>query len=150
MTLERVNGFLDALARLNDGVNRVSEYYLEPLPAAPTAAAALDLYRQSLGCETKDSSPRLTLRRLDGGWDRHVVPVVRKWFFEQEFSPPFKREFSDPRPEAVEEFCRLLTPVVGTATAFEVTPLAMDALDGAEVLFESSEARWLLHFGFWD
>lgn len=149
MNAEYVNGFLNAMARMNDDAGRVHEYQLVRLPDAPSASAALERYHAPFGDSPPSSSGGSPLRRVEGAWGKPVSIIARRWFFERPSSPTLKGAPGDPADRVIAEFLRLMEGVVHAGTVFEVASAGLDPGEEAGFLFESGRERWLLDFGSW-
>ncbi len=154
MKLDAVNAFLEALARLNDGVNHGGNYYFERLPDASRLDDALAIYfsRQSTSFSPAEAADKwqIKVNSIDGKWVPRIKEAANQWFFCQEFSPSVGATWV--KENVVEAFIAHLTGAVGDANLYEVqtSPPMFYGCWWEEFAFSNAEGNWLLHFGFSD
>jgi hypothetical protein len=147
------NGFLEALALLNDGCNHGSEYTLEALPQAPSLDDSLASYFSSMSTSRVPPQPaaawNIQTELLPGGWATELEVVLRQWFFAQEFSPTVDPDLAS---GVVARFLGHLRETIGDARAYRVrvSPPIWYECVWEDYAFEARGGRWLLHLGFSD
>ena len=153
MNRDVCNGFLEALALLNDGTNHGSEYTLEQLPEAASLAESLAAHFASLSADATPPQPasawNIQVEAMQSDWPLELAPVLREWFFAQEFSPSVDPDVAS---GLVAQFMEHLRASVVDATAHRVrvSPPVWYECWWQDTAFESQGARWLLHLGFSD
>lgn len=153
MSLDSCSGFLDALAFLNAGHDHVPEYSIVRLPPAASFRSTLEAHFASLSTSLVAAQPasawHIELSRVPGDWTEIMASVVRRWFFEQRFSPRVDPDVAD---GIVARFMELFRDVVGDSNAYTVTvaPPMWYECTWQDFAFESPTGTWLLHFGFSD
>lgn len=158
VSVEGVNGFLAAMAGMNDGVNHVSTYALERLPDAASVDEAVRLYcrrdeawKWLQGADSEE--PRISSKIVPGDWRASLRPLVERWFFGQEFSPKVVNTVIGAEKDGdrvLDSFFELLSGVVGHGSVYLVEAPTGGDLVQDDIVFEEPGGRWLLHFGFVD
>jgi hypothetical protein len=153
MRVDLCNGFLNALALVNDGPNHATTYTLEPLPPARSLESSLEAHFSAMSTSLVPRQPAETWQiratAFDDDWIQALREILHRWFFEQEFSPKVHPTIAE---NVVEEFLAQLRTTVGDARPFQVEvspPMWYECL-WRDVAFESQNGRWLLHLGFSD
>jgi hypothetical protein len=153
MNRDVCNGFLEAIALLNNGCNHGSEYTLEALPHAATLDDSLAAHFSSMNTSLVWQQPaaawNIQTEALQGVWTAELKIVLRRWFFEQEFSPTVD---PDGASGIVAHFLGLLCEAIGDARAYrvQVSPPMWYECVWEDYAFDAPDGRWLLHLGFSD
>lgn len=153
MNRDVCNGFLDAIALLNDGCNHGSEYTLEVLPTAASLDESLASYFSSMSTSRVSPQPaaawKIQTESLEGDWKAELEVVLRRWFFAQEFSPKVDPELTS---GVVMRFLDHLRETIGDARVYRVRvspPMWYECM-WEDYAFDARSGRWLLHLGFSD
>lgn len=150
---DAVNAFLAPLALLNDGTNHGSSYELVRLPLSDSLIASTSLYFESLTTSIVQQKPaehwNIRTGPINCDWKSHVQKVAKRWFFAQEYSPKVESWVAD---NVVEYFTSILQPVIGHARLYDlqITPPMWYECVWEDILIDSRNGRWLMHFGFSD
>ena len=153
MLLEECNAFLEGLALLNDGVNHSSSYVIESLPSAASLAESLGLHFSSISTSNSPPQPaeswQIRIAQLPGNWDDSIAGLVRRWLFQQDFSPQIE---DWKQQNVVQTLLSRMKALFGCASAFkiEVSPPLWYECVWEDVAIETGNNRWLVHFGFSD
>ena len=153
MNRDMCNGFLEALALLNDGCNHGTEYTFEALPKATALDDSLASYFSSMS--TSRMPPQsaaawnIQTESLQGAWTAELEVVLRRWFFAQEFSPTVDPDVAS---GVVARFMGYLRETVGEVTVYRVrvSPPMWYECVWEDYAFDGRGGRWLLHLGFSD
>lgn len=153
MNRDVCNGFLDAMALLNNGCNHGSEYTLDALPEAASLESSLASYFSSMSTSLvprqRAAAWNIRTELLPDAWAAEVEEVLRRWFFAQEFSPPV-----DPAGASgiAARFLGHLRATVGEAKAYRVlvSPPMWYECAWEDYAFDAPGGRWLLHLGWSD
>lgn len=153
MSLDLCNGFLDAIALLNDGANHGTTYTIEPLPPAASLDSSLATYFSAMSTSRVPPQPaekwQIRMTGFDDDWAQALRQILHRWFFNEEFSPQVDPQIAE---NVVERFLAHLRATIGSAKVFQVdvTPPMWYECLWQDVAFDSRDGRWLLHLGFSD
>ncbi|MFC4157794.1 hypothetical protein [Chitinimonas lacunae] len=152
--LEGLNGFLDALALLNDASGHRSNYRVEPLPPALDLRLALKQYFAARHPGTEAASLEVSWHirhsALDRNWPNILRPILKHWFFEQHFSP-LPIQHSNGQALVVTRFIERLLDCFGPCELHEIfvtPPIWYDSHWQDFAIVSADGQRWLLHLGF--
>jgi hypothetical protein len=153
MSRDVCSGFLEALARLNDGCNHGTEYTFEALPEATSLDDSLESYFSSMSTSRvppqSAAAWNIQTESLHGAWTAELEVALRRWFFAQEFSPMVDPDVAS---GVVACFLSHLRETVGDAKAYRVrvSPPMWYECVWEDYALDARGGRWLLHFGFSD
>ena len=154
MSIEKCNGFLEAMALLNEGVNCGPTYTVELLPEAPSLEEALALYFSSQSTSNVPEQPAqawgIRIQPLDADWRLGLEKVIHGWFFDIEYSPVTK--FDGVSRMVTAAFMDLLVKLIAGGAAFgvHVSPPMWYEMTWRDFAFDCGNKRYLLHFGISD
>ena len=148
MSIDICNGYLEALASLNEGCDHACEYGLEILDSDTNVQTAVISYLSRRGQISTEE--RIEVSPMPTDWQPKIKAAVARWFFEQTFSPSTKGEWL--KENVVVGFASHLTAVVGEAEVFEIIgpDTVFPAIIWEAYAFANNGKNWLLHFGWHD
>ena len=156
MSIERANTYLEAFSALNDGPDHGTDYSLARLTDADSLENALRAffgsYHTSRILPQDPDHWHIRLDGIAGDWAERVKSALRRWFFQEQYSPKIAQEFA--AENCINACVGHLKSAVGECRAYEVfvspPPNMWYECVWQDFAFTNKSSHWLLHFGFSD
>lgn len=143
---ERLTGFMRAIGCMNDGANRVSDYFVMKLEESDSMLTSLAIYHSTI----TDKFPAAYWHpQLKACAEKMFMETVASWFFEHQDT---QRLPSSLKQNLLTNFKDGLVEMTGNAIFFTLTtspPVWYGSLHN-EFVIESQYGRYLVHFSCHD
>lgn len=148
-----VSGFLRAFAMINSGINHGPDYWLESVPRLGSAMESVVAYHEHIRLHYENIYPKFDLNpelNLSPNWSTELPELLKKWFFEHEFSPRLEIDGIN-KPTWVVEYLvdELKRSLEGKVIVYKAF-IFFSENEADDWLFEDSVGMYHLHLGWSD